>query len=153
MRDAALRLVPDFCLVQPDFHLYKTGTQEWPNWVLSLNPQLLAAGLAMLGLPGGSTEVCHVKGGRAGIALLCAIQHGSSCATHPGPAASLGCSAAARAAVPEMGLAVCFPLLELLGSGAKWLLPRCPGSSSICRDGLGTTGAFVQRGKRQSTQI
>lgn len=85
-------LVPDFCPVQPHFQLYNTGTQERPNWVLSqapaLNPQLLAAGLAVPGLPGGGTAVCHAKGGRAGIAILRATQPVSSCAAHPAPAAA-----------------------------------------------------------------
>lgn len=134
-RHPALHLVPDFCSVQPHFQLYKTGMQEWPNWVLSqapaLNPQLLAVGLAVPGPPpGGGTVGCHAKGARAGIALLRATQPVSSRAAHPAPTAA-------------PGLAGCFPLRELSASGAKWLLPQCPGSGSICRDGLGTAGAFV----------
>lgn len=135
MRHPALHLVPDFCSVQPHFQLYKTGMQEWPNWVLSqapaLNPQLLAVGLAVPGPPpGGGTVGCHAEGARAGIALLRATQPVSSRAAHPAPTAA-------------PGLAGCFPLRELSASGAKWLLPQCPGSGSICRDGLGTAGAFV----------
>lgn len=134
--DAALHL---FSPVQPQFQLYKTGTQERPNWVLSQapapSPQLLTMGQAMPRLPseaplcamGRAAGLGHVRASQpAG-----AAQHSQSLLQH----CCLGSCA-------RNGFG-CFPLLELPESGAKWQLPRCPGSCSIWRDELGTAGAFV----------
>lgn len=39
-RDSALHLVPGFCPVQPRFQLCRTGTKEWPIWVVCQAPAL-----------------------------------------------------------------------------------------------------------------
>lgn len=133
-RHPALHLVPDFCSVQPHFQLYKTGTQEWPNWVLSqapaLNPQLLAVGLAVPGPPpeeapwgamprvpeqGSPSSVPHgplaavqpIQPPRP-LRVWLAASHSGNC-RHPEPS---GCfpSAQAVAASAGMGLAPLEPL-------------------------------------------
>lgn len=135
---AAQYLMPDFSPVQPQFQLCKTGTEEWPNWVLSPSPAP----------HGGSGHArthqrhhCVPWGGWQGWGTsmppspMKAVQHNQS----------LGSCA-------RNGFGF-FPLLELPGSGAKWQIPRCPGSCSICRDNLALLEPLSSQRKKQSTQI
>lgn len=121
-----------------DFHLMLDfspapvpALQDWDRGVAKLgfvpspSPQLLRVGQAMPRPPSEAPR-CHGEGGRAG-SPLCptkAVQHKQSLLQQR----CLGCCA-------RNGFG-CFPLLELPESGAKWQLPRCPGSFSICRDNL-----------------